>query len=100
MTETLATPRRAANATRALRDVTVAGAQLSAAKRVHSEDTIARAERDLRVAVDWARQLGAQWGQIGRALGIARGNAYKRYRPKNPAPPSTDHPAPAPPSVA
>ena len=34
----------------------------------------------LRDAVDAARDAGVAWGQIGDALGIARGNAYQRYR--------------------
>lgn len=38
------------------------------------------AERDLRAAVDLARIAGVKWGRIGATLGIARGNAYQKYR--------------------
>jgi hypothetical protein len=39
------------------------------------------AQRDeLQAAVDAARDIGLGWTKIGDALGIARGNAYQRYR--------------------
>jgi hypothetical protein len=34
----------------------------------------------LRAAVDAARDVGVGWMRIGDTLGIARGNAYQRYR--------------------
>ncbi|MDP9166675.1 MAG: hypothetical protein M3O32_11555 [Actinomycetota bacterium] len=40
----------------------------------------ARAKRGLHAAVDAAREVGVEWGRIGDVLGIARGNAYQRYR--------------------
>lgn len=40
----------------------------------------AAAEDGLRDAVDAARSAGIPWGIIGDRLGMARGNAYQRYR--------------------
>jgi hypothetical protein len=40
------------------------------------------AHRSLRLAAEAARDAGVSWSRIGDALGIARGNAYKRYRRK------------------
>lgn len=45
----------------------------------------ARAEGRLRMAVQAARDAGVEWGDIGSVLGIARGNAYQRYR-RRPSP--------------
>lgn len=53
---------------------------MAAAKRTKSRALVARADRELRIAVDAARELDVEWGEIGTALGIARGNAYQRYR--------------------
>jgi hypothetical protein len=53
---------------------------LAAAKRTRSVALIDCAQRDVQSAVDAARDLGVEWGPIGSALGIARGNAYQRYR--------------------
>ena len=41
----------------------------------------------LQAAIDDARDAGVSWQAIGDALGIARGNAYQRYR-RRPAPKS------------
>jgi len=49
---------------------------LSAVSYAHSS----QAEAQLRAAVCAARQAGIEWGKIGDVLGIARGNAYQRYR--------------------
>ena len=73
---------RTAGAACALRAVSTAGERLTAAKRTKSLALIASAEGDLQRAVDAARDLEVGWGQIGSALGIARGNAYQRYRTK------------------
>ena len=51
-----------------------------AAKRMRSTEALERAEGTLQAAVDAARGQHVQWGEIGAALGIARGNAYQRYR--------------------
>jgi hypothetical protein len=49
------------------------------------DEEIDSTHRDLRIAAEAARDAGLSWSQIGDALGIARGNAYKRYRSR-PAP--------------
>ena len=66
----------------ALDDVATAGRELDAAKQAGSVGALDRAQRELQSAVDAARELGAGWGQVGAALGIARGNAYQRFRKK------------------
>jgi hypothetical protein len=66
----------------ALRGVATAGDGLAAAKRTRSAVLVECAQREVQIAVDAARDLGVEWGQIGSALGIARGNAYQRYRRK------------------
>ena len=66
----------------ALDDVATAGRELAAAKQSGALDSLDRAQRELQSAVDAARELGAGCGQIGAALGIARGNAYQRFRKK------------------
>lgn len=39
------------------------------------------AQHRLQIAVDAARDAGVAWGgEIGDVLGLARGNAYQRYR--------------------
>ncbi|MCW2729444.1 MAG: hypothetical protein JWR13_260 [Mycobacterium sp.] len=72
----------AAWVTAALHAVAVAGNGLAAAKRTRSVAAIECAQREVQNAVDAARDLDVEWGQIGSALGIARGNAYQRYRKK------------------
>lgn len=64
----------------ALQRIKAAREQLVAAKRTRTPELIEHARRDVQVAVDAARELDVQWGPIGSALGIARGNAYQRYR--------------------
>lgn len=66
----------------AMADVATAGRELAAAKQSGAPDSLERIQRELQSAVDAARALGAGWGQIGAALGIARGNAYQRFRKK------------------
>lgn len=66
----------------ALDDVATAGRELAAAKQSGPLGSLDRIQRELQSAVDAARALGAGWGQIGAALGIARGNAYQRFRKK------------------
>lgn len=73
---------RLASSETALQAVVAANGWVITAKRTHSPELLARAEKDLQAAVDGARDLGVQWGQIGSTLGIARGNAYQRYRKK------------------
>jgi hypothetical protein len=43
------------------------------------------AHRQVRSAIEAARDAGVTWMQIGELLGIARGNAYQQYR-RRPAP--------------
>lgn len=62
----------------------VAVARTATAKRLKDVHSMGDAERRLRDAVDAARDAGVAWGTIGQKLGIARGNAYQRYR-KRPA---------------
>jgi hypothetical protein len=64
----------------AVQDVVEAGHWVIAVKRTNSAARIAQAERALQAAVDNARDQQVPWGEIGSALGIARGNAYQRYR--------------------
>ncbi|KQY02970.1 hypothetical protein ASD37_25860 [Mycobacterium sp. Root135] len=66
----------------ALEDVAAAGRELAAAKQSGALGSLERIQSELQSAVDAARALGAGWGQIGAALGIARGNAYQRFRKK------------------
>jgi len=68
---------------KAMDDVATAGLALAAAKQSGAVGAIDRAQRELQSAVDAARELGAGWGQIGAALGIARGNAYQRFRKRS-----------------
>jgi hypothetical protein len=57
-------------------EATSAEELLRAVSEAHSSQT----EAQLRAAVCAARQAGIEWGKIGDVLGIARGNAYQRYR--------------------
>jgi hypothetical protein len=56
----------------------------AAVKRLKDVNSMGDADRRLREAIDAARAAGVGWGTIGQKLGIARGNAYQRYR-KRPA---------------
>ena len=71
--------------TTAMHEVGLASDGLVAARRTRSGALIAYAKSELQTAVDAARDLDVEWGQIGSALGIARGNAYQQYRRKPPA---------------
>ena len=62
--------------------VVAAERTLTAAKRTRSVPDVESAQRDLQAAVNTARGLDVGWGEIGAALGIARGNAYQRFRSK------------------
>ena len=64
----------------ALQAVRAAGERVKAAKRTRSLPLIARAQDELQRTVDAARDADVEWGRIGSALGIARGNAYQKYR--------------------
>ncbi len=68
--------------TAALDAIIAAGNGVVAAKRTRSAMLIACAQRELQTTVDAARDLDVEWGQIGSVLGIARGNAYQRFRRK------------------
>lgn len=76
--------------TAALDAIAVAANELNAAKRTRSAATIAGAQRELQNTVDAARDLDVEWGRIASVLGIARGNAYQRFRRK---PPGASQPA-------
>lgn len=66
----------------AMHDVVAAAHELAAAKQEGLAHAIGQAQHDMQAAVDVARDLGVEWSQIGDALGIARGNAYQRFRRK------------------
>jgi hypothetical protein len=51
-----------------------------AVKQFRDDALVDQADYQLRAAVDAARKAGVKWGEIGEVLGIARGNAYQRYR--------------------
>jgi hypothetical protein len=76
----------------ALAAVADAGARVDAAKAARSRST-RTAERELCEAVKAARELNIAWGRIANVLGIARGNAYQRYRPRRVPVPRPDAPA-------
>ena len=54
--------------------------ELTIARRSRVESDIETARDSVQDAVDAARSVGIGWEQIGETLGIARGNAYQRYR--------------------
>jgi hypothetical protein len=54
--------------------------ELTNARRSRIEFDIEAARERMQDAVDAARSVGIGWEQIGETLGIARGNAYQRYR--------------------
>jgi hypothetical protein len=66
----------------AIYSIVVANRDLTVAKHTGSARVIEQAQRTLQGAVDVARDLDVEWGRIGAALGIARGNAYQRFRRK------------------
>jgi hypothetical protein len=53
---------------------------LAAAAALAQQLRIPQYDDLLRAAVDAARDAGVGWMRIGDTLGIARGNAYQRYR--------------------
>lgn len=57
---------------------------LAAAARDAADAPSAEATARVRQAAEVARDAGVGWTTIGETLGIARGNAYQRYR-KRPA---------------
>jgi hypothetical protein len=54
--------------------------ELAIARRSRVESDIEAARDRVQDAVDAARSVGIGWEQIGETLGLARGNAYQRYR--------------------
>jgi hypothetical protein len=50
------------------------------------------ARLDVQTAAEAARDAGCAWSQIGDVLGIARGNAYQRYRRRPHLVPRADAP--------
>jgi hypothetical protein len=55
---------------------------LAAVARQHGQARTPEAKDRIRRAVGIAREAGVGWARIGETLGIARGNAYQRYRPR------------------
>ena len=53
-----------------------------ACEQATDEQESEAAQHNLRVAAEAARDAEVSWSRIGDALGISRGNAYKRYRRK------------------
>jgi hypothetical protein len=58
---------------------------LAARQHAKGRNEIDLAQREVRAAAEAARDAGLSWTQIGDALGLARGNAYQKYR-RRPAP--------------
>jgi hypothetical protein len=54
--------------------------RLAAAARHDAATRSPESKELLHRAVDAARDVGVGWTRIGDTLGIARGNAYQRYR--------------------
>jgi hypothetical protein len=54
--------------------------ELEIARRGRVGSEIEAARDRIQNAVDAARSVGIGWEQIGEVLGMARGNAYQRYR--------------------
>lgn len=71
--------------------LTEANEALRAAKRSGVPADIAAAQRRLHDAVDAARDAGVEWMAIGDVLGLARGNAYQKFR-RRPEPSGIGHP--------
>ncbi|HYO04739.1 MAG TPA: hypothetical protein VET27_23835 [Mycobacterium sp.] len=63
-----------------LRILDTAFARTQVVKHFKAERLIDEAEMGLRDAIDAARDAGVAWGPIAERLGIARGNAYQKYR--------------------
>jgi hypothetical protein len=63
-----------------LTTVRTAHDRLAAATATGRTLDIRRAQHQLQIAVDSARDADVAWGEIGDALGVARGNAYRRHR--------------------
>ena len=72
-----------------MRNIVDARDRVADAKRSHSTEALEDAQGTLQAAVDAARAQHVQWGEIGAVLGIARGNAYQRYRRRPPRDPRT-----------
>ncbi|GAB7066797.1 hypothetical protein H7J06_28380 [Mycobacterium hodleri] len=54
--------------------------RLATATATGGTSEVQGAQHRLQIAVDAARDAGVAWGEIGDVLGLARGNAYQRYR--------------------
>lgn len=65
-----------------LHDVVTAHHAVTVAKLWRHPGSVEHAELSMQAAVDRARAHDVPWGRIADALGIARGNAYRRYRPR------------------
>lgn len=71
---------RSSAAEAALTSVVDALARVRALGRLADSTVMARADEALRLSIDAAVEAGHSWGAIGECLGIARGNAYQKYR--------------------
>jgi hypothetical protein len=76
--------RAASNSNDALETLEAANAWSTTVRRLKDVHSIDDADKQLRDAIDAAREAGIAWGVIGDRLGMARGNAYQKYR-KRPA---------------
>jgi hypothetical protein len=63
-----------------LHHIATARDELAIARCSRVESDIEAARDRVQDAVDAARSVDIGWEQIGQTLGIARGNAYQRYR--------------------
>ena len=69
-----------------MHSVGLALARVQSMTRLGDGALIAGAEEDLRLSIDAAVAAGLSWGTIGECLGMARGNAYQKYRRRSPPP--------------
>jgi hypothetical protein len=65
---------------KAVRDIIEAASAVDLARQGPSHELFKQAQSHLRLVVQRANHQGLSWQSIGDALGIARGNAYQRYR--------------------
>jgi hypothetical protein len=70
-----------------LRTVASALAWTRAVRHLDDDTACQRADDQLAAAVSAARDAGLTWGTIANVLGVARGNAYQRYRHRPPQAP-------------
>lgn len=79
--DTTASPEPVGNDTLPCR-ITDAADAVESAKAVRDIAALRATEEHLRAAVQTARDSGVSWQSIGDSLGVARGAAYQRFRPR------------------